>query len=658
MGTNGAHRIGVYVCHCGTNIAGTVDVKKVAEQAAREGSVVAARDYKFMCSAPGQDMIQQDIREHSLDRIVVAACSPRMHDETFRGACRKAGLNPYFSHMVNIREQDSWVHTDKEKATAKAIGLTRGAIRRVQRHQPLFAREVDVKNAVLVIGGGIAGIQTAMTIADAGTEVYLVEKEPTIGGHMARFDKTFPTLDCSACILTPKMNAVGFHPHIHLLTSSEVTDVSGFIGNFSAKIRTRARHVNHAVCNGCGACIEKCPVKKIPSEFDEGLSMRKAIYVPFPQAVPNKPVIDEQNCLYFKNGKCKLCQKACEPGAIVFDDQPTEYEVQIGAIVVATGFEFYRGPALAQLGHGKYPGVYSSLEFERLNNASGPTEGRIVGRDGKTPQAVAVVHCVGSRDKNHKAYCSRVCCMASLKFSHLVREKTGAEVYEFYIDMRSPGKGYEEFYDRLREEGVHFIRGKVGEVTDKTETQDEEGKLVVVAENSLTQQRLRVPVDMVVLSAGLASAPASYAVAKLLKCATDKDGFLIEKHPKLAPVETATDGVFLAGCCQGPKDIPDTVAQAQAAASLALQLIGKGKVEIEGRTASIDAELCAGCRLCNALCPYNAVGFDEIKKQSSVNEVLCKGCGTCAAACPSGAAQARHFNDEQIFTEIEGVLAL
>jgi heterodisulfide reductase subunit A2 len=657
MGTTGARKIGVYVCHCGVNISSVVDVKQVAERATREGDVVVAKDYKFMCSAPGQDMIREDIRKLGLDRIVVAACSPRMHDETFRGAARTAGLNPFFSHMVNIREQDSWVTVDKALATQKAISLTRAAIRRVRSHQPLFSKEVEVTDGVLVIGGGIAGIQAALTIADAGTQVYLVEKDPTIGGHMARFDKTFPTLDCSACILTPKMNSVGFHPKIHLLTSSEVTDVSGYIGNFTARIRTRARHVNHELCNGCGACVEKCPVKKIPSEFDEGLSTRKAIYTPFPQAVPNKPVIDEANCLYFKTGKCKLCQKACEPGAIVFDDQPVELEVKVGSIVLATGFEFNRGAALEQYGHGRLAGVYSALEFERLNNSAGPTEGRIVLPDGRTPQSVAILHCIGSRDRNHKAYCSRVCCMYSLKFSHLVREKTGAEVFEFYIDMRSPGKGYEEFYDRLREEGVHFIRGKVGEVTDRAVTDEEQGKLIVVAENSLTQQRLRVPVDMVILSAGLASSPASVAVARLLKCATDKDGFLIEKHPKLAPVETATDGVFLAGCCQGPKDIPDTVAQAQAAASMALQLIGKGKVEIEGRTASIDSELCAGCRLCNAVCPYHAVSFDEVKRISMVNEVLCKGCGTCAAACPSGASQARHFNDEQIFTEIEGVLA-
>ncbi|MBN1770728.1 MAG: CoB--CoM heterodisulfide reductase iron-sulfur subunit A family protein [Deltaproteobacteria bacterium] len=656
MARQGGHRIGVYVCHCGVNISSVVDVTEVAAQAAREGDVVVAKDYKFMCSAPGQDLIRSDIAEQKLDRVVVAACSPRMHDDTFRGACAKAGLNPYFSHMVNIREQDSWVTKDKALATQKAVALTRAAVRRVRRHEPLFSKEVDVQPGVLVIGGGIAGIQAALTVADGGQHVYLVEKEPTIGGHMARFDKTFPTLDCSACILTPKMNSVGFHPNITLLTYSEVKEVSGYIGNFKAVIETKARYVDHDVCNGCGLCMEKCP-KKVASEFDEGLIQRRAIYVPFPQAVPNKPVIDRDNCTYFQNGKCKACEKVCGPKAIRWDDQPRTTEVHVGSVIVATGYEMYRGPALAELGYGRYPEVYQALEFERLNNASGPTEGKITTRDGRTPQAVAIVHCVGSRDKSYQPYCSRVCCMYSLKFAHLIQEKTGAEVWEFYIDVRSPGKAYEEFYDRIREEGTHLIRGKVGQVTDVALTDEERGKLIVVAEDTLAQQRLRVPVDMVILSPGLAAAPKSLAVAQLLKCSTDKDGFLIEKHPKLAPIETATDGVFLAGCCQGPKDIPDTVAQAQGAAAMSLQLVGKGKVLIEGRTAWTDAELCSGCRICNPLCPYGAITFDEVKKVSVVNEVLCKGCGTCAAACPSGAAQARHFNDQQIFCEIEGVLA-
>jgi len=649
-------RIGVYVCHCGVNIAGVVDVVRVRDVLAEEPGVVIAKDYKFMCSTPGQDLILEDIREHKLDRLIVAACSPRMHEETFRGACKKAGINPYFFQMANIREHDSWVTEDKELATQKAIKLTRAAVRRVRDHEALDSREVDVTPDVLVIGAGIAGIEAALTVADAGNKVYLVEKEPTIGGHMARFDKTFPTLDCSACILTPKMNDVGFHPNIEMLTYSEVVDVNGYIGNFDVKIKTRARCVDHDLCTGCGACWEKCPVK-VDSEFDSGLAKRKAIYTPFPQAVPNKPVIDKEKCTFFIKGKCRICERFCEPGAIDFDQGETITEVKVGSVIVATGFEFYDGPAMEYYGHKKLDNVISAMEFERLNNASGPTDGEIVLKNGGKPESVAILHCIGSRDKNYKEYCSRVCCMYSLKFAHLLREKTDAEVYEFYIDIRSPGKGYEEFYDRIREEGVHFIRGKVGEITDIPLNEEEKNKLVVVAENTLTSQRLRVPVDMVVLSPGLSAPKSAKAVSKLLKCSTDKDGFFIEKHPKLAPIDTATDGVFLAGCCQGPKDIPDSVAQGQAAAAKAIQLAAKGKVEVEGRTAVIDDQLCAGCKLCVSLCPYSAISFDVEKKISLINEVLCKGCGTCAAACPSGAAHAKHFRDVHIFNEIEGVLA-
>ncbi len=655
MNNDGERRLGVYVCHCGVNISATVNVEEVVEEIKNEQSVIVARNYKFMCSTPGQDMIVEDIKKYNLNRIVVAACSPRMHEETFRGACKKAGLNPYYFQMVNVREQDSWVTEDEKRATLKAIALTRAAVRRVQEHEPLDTRMVEVHPGVLVIGGGIAGIEAALTVADSGQKVYLVEKDPTIGGHMAQFDKTFPTLDCSACILTPKMNSVGFHPNIELMTYSEVTDVSGYVGNFDVTVKQKARYVNHDLCNGCGLCMQKCP-GKAPSEFDVELVDRKAIYTPFPQAVPNKPVIDVDACIYFQKGKCRVCEKICEPQAINFDDQDDFKEIKVGSIIVATGYKYYDGPALEYYGHKRLDNVITAMEFERLNNASGPTGGEVTLKNGEKPESVAILHCVGSRDKNYLEYCSRVCCMYSLKFSHLVKEKTDAEVYQFYIDMRSPGKSYEEFYDRIRDEGVHMIRGKVGEITDVALNDEEEGKLIVVAEDTLSKKRLRTPVDMVILSPGLAASESTGIIASLLKCSIDKDGFLIEKHPKLAPIDTASDGVFIAGCCQGPKDIPDTVAQAQAAGAKALQLLVKGEVEIEGAVACIDEDLCSGCKVCIALCPYNAIGFDEEKMISVVNEVLCKGCGTCAAACPSGAAQARHFNDRQIYKEIEGIL--
>jgi heterodisulfide reductase subunit A len=650
------NRVGLYLCHCGVNISSVVNIEKVKNSIEARGTVDLVKDYKFMCSTPGQDLILKDIKENNLNRIVVAACSPRLHEETFRGALKKAGLDPYFFQMVNIREQGAWVTIDKDKATEKAISLINAAIARVKMHEPIPSREVDINPGVLIIGGGIAGIEAALQVADAGHKVYLVEKKPSIGGHMAKFDKTFPTLDCAACILTPKMNSVGFHPNITLMTYSEVEEISGFIGNFSVKIKEHPKYVNHDLCTSCGICMEKCPAS-CPSEFDESLSNRKAIYTLFPQGVPNKPVIDSQNCIYFTKGKCRACEMFCEPKAINFEDSEKIREIEVGTIIVATGYSFSKPSNLDDYGYGVYDNVLTSLEFERLVNAAGPTEGKITLKDGSSPNTVAILHCIGSRDKNHNEYCSRVCCMYSLKFAHLIKEKTDAEVYEFYIDIRSPGKAYEEFYNRVREDDVHLIRGKAATVSNIPINGEENGKLMVISENSLTGQRLRVPVDMVILSTGLEKSEGNGTLANKLKLSIDKDGFFIEKHPKLAPIETATDGIFVAGCCQGPKDIPDTVAQAQGAAALALKLISKGKVEVEGTSASIDPDLCAGCKLCISLCPYTAISFDEEKGISVVNEVLCKGCGTCVAACPNGASKALHFLDNQIFSEIEGVLS-
>ena len=657
MTTSKLKKVGVFVCHCGVNIASVVKIDEVIEAAGKLNGVAVARDYKFMCSTPGQDLIEKAIKEQGLERVIVAACSPLLHEETFRRVLVKSDVNPYFFQMVNIREQDAWVTADRDRATKKAIALISAAVKRVQTHEALPKKEVDVDPNVLIIGGGIAGIEASLQIADAGKKVCLVEKLPSVGGHMAQFDKTFPTLDCAACILTPKMNSVGAHPNIDLMTCSEVVDVAGYIGNFEVTVKKHAKYVDYEKCTGCGICIEKCP-SKVSSEFDEGLVARKAIYPLFPQAVPNKPVIDAKNCTYFTKGKCGVCRKVCETGAINYEDKDEFVKVKAGSIILATGYTFAKPGVLKDYGYGRLDNVLTALEFERLNNAAGPTGGEITLKDGGKPQSVAILHCIGSRDKNYHEYCSKVCCMYSLKFAHLVREKTGAEVFEFYIDIRSPGKAYEEFYSRIREDDVHLIRGKVAQVTNVPVTDDEKGKLVVIGENTLTSKRIRVPVDMVILSTGLESNSDVAALSRLVKVATDKDGFFIERHPKLAPIETASAGIFIAGTCAGPRDIPETVASAQGASSLALKLISKGKVEVEAATAWIDDELCAGCKLCISMCPYKAIEFNEGKKISTINEVLCKGCGTCAATCPSGAAQARHFKDEQILDEIEGILSL
>ncbi len=648
-------RIGVYICHCGSNIAGTVDVKEVAEFARGLDSVVVARDYIFMCSEPGQEVIRQDIRDLGLNRVVVAACSPQMHEPTFRRVCQEAGLNPYLFEMANIREHCSWVTEDKPKATEKAKALVSAAVKRVYYHQPLVAREVPFNPDTLIVGGGIAGIQASLEIADSEHKVYLVERTPSIGGHMIQFDKTFPTLDCSACILTPKMTQVGSHPHIELMTYSEVEEISGFIGNFKVKIRKKARYVDEDKCTGCGLCQEKCPWKA-DSEFDVGMGQRKAIYIPFEQAVPNIPVIDREHCVYFLKGTCRACEKVCEPKAIDFEQEDKLVEVEVGSIILATGFNLWDPSPIYHYGYKRRDNVITSLEFERLANSSGPTGGNIVLKDGSTPQSVAIIHCVGSRDKNYHEYCSRVCCMYGLKYAHLIKEKAQAEVYQFYIDMRCFGKGYEEFYERVSEEGVNFIRGKVGEITDRAISEEEKGKLVVVSEDTLLGGIIRVPVDMAILCPAMEPQPDADAVARLFNISRSADGFFLEKHPKLDPVATTTDGIFIVGCCQGPKDIPDSVAQASAAAARVLAMISKGRVEIEAATAVIDEGICSGCQICNLLCPYSAISFDEEKEVCRVNDALCKGCGACVGGCPSDAISLNHFNNEQILAEMEGML--
>ncbi|OGG44657.1 MAG: disulfide reductase [Candidatus Handelsmanbacteria bacterium RIFCSPLOWO2_12_FULL_64_10] len=655
---DGALRVGVYICHCGTNIAGVVDVRALTEYAASLPRVAVARDYKYMCSDPGQELIKQDIREQGLDRIVVAACSPLLHEKTFREATAQGGLNPFFFQMVNIREHDAWVHEDKGAATEKAKDLIRAAVRRVLLHQPLEPRKAPIHPDALVVGGGIAGIHAALTLANAGKRVYLVEREPTIGGHMAKFDKTFPTLDCAACILTPKMTAVKTHPNITLWTLSEVAQVEGYVGNYKVTVKRKPRYVLEDVCVGCRECIEACVYKdaRHPDEFNLGLSKRKPIYLPFPQAVPLAVVIDPETCIAVKTGKCKrTCIEACgERKAIDLEQKEEIREIEVGTTILATGFRAFDAARVPYYGYGVYPNVYTALEVERLVNAAGPTGGEVVLRNGERPKAVAIVHCVGSRDENTNRYCSRVCCMYSLKLAHLIREKTGAEVYNFYIDIRAPGKGFEEFYNRVAEEGVHFIRGKVADVYPAS---NGDGRLIVQAEDTLLGMVRKIPVDMVALSVGLEAQLDAQEVRRRFNITCSTEGFFLERHPKLAPVNTFTDGIFLAGCCQGPKDIPDTVAQAGAAAGEALALIDAGSVELEPNTAYVLEEECSGCKSCIPLCPYNAISFVEAKKKAEINEALCKGCGTCVSACPSGSIRQNLFEDEEIFEEIEGVLA-
>jgi heterodisulfide reductase subunit A len=551
------------------------------------------------------------------------------------------------------------VNENAAAATAKAMDLCRAAVRRVGYHRPLEKKKVPIHPDVLILGGGIAGIHAALTLANAGKKVTLVEREPTIGGHMAKFDKTFPTLDCAACILTPKMSAVKNHPNIRLWTYSEVTKLEGFVGNYTVTVKRKPRYIHEDLCVGCLACIDACTYKegKFADEFNQGLSKRKPVYIPFPQATPQLVVFDPETCLHFKTGKCKKpCIEACDRKCIDFDQQETFEEIKVGTVIIATGFKTFDPKRAPYYGYGKYPNVFSALEVERLVNASGPTGGEILTKEGQHPKAIGIIHCVGSRDEKTNRWCSRVCCMYSLKLAHLIKEHTRAQVYNFYIDMRTPGKGYEEFYNKILVEGVHCIRGRVADVTDWAATPEEEGRLLVRVEDTLIGVVRRIPVDMVVLATGLEPQPDANDVRRLFNISCSTEGFFLERHPKLAPVDTFTDGVFIAGACQGPKDIPDSVAQAGAAAAQALALIDSGEIELEPNTAYIVEEECSGCKSCLTLCPYSAISFVEDKKVATINEALCKGCGTCVASCPSGTIKQNLFEDDEIFSELSGLL--
>ena len=647
-------RIGVFVCHCGRNISGTVNVEEVVRQLSVYPGVARCVDYKYMCSDPGQNMVKDMIRAERLDRVVVAACSPLLHEVTFRRAAAEAGLNPYLLEIANIREQCSWIHADQVQATAKAVRIIEAAVEKAAHDEALVPSTVPVKKRALVIGGGIAGIQTALDIANAGHEVLLVERSPSIGGRMAQLSETFPTLDCSQCILTPRMVEVSQHPRIRLLAYSEIEDVTGYVGNFKVKIRQKASSVDREKCTGCGLCYEKCPIR-VPSEFDEGLGKRKAIYVPFPQAVPNRPVIDRAHCTYFlKPGKCRVCQIVCPAQAVDFDQTDRIVEEEVGAIVIATGYTLYPVGLLPEYGAGKYPDVLNGLQFERLLSASGPTGGEVKRpSDGKVPKRIVFVCCAGSRDpEHHLAYCSKICCMYNAKHALLYRERVpDGEAIVLSIDVRTAGKGYEEFMMRTKEEAnVMYLRGKPSRVVREGDG------LAVWTIDTLTGRLLKVKCDMVVLSLAVVPAAGAAELAKKLRVQVSADGFFSEAHPKLRPVESLVPGFFLAGCAQAPKDIPDAVAQASAAASKVLEMFSKSELSSEPMVVAIDEERCSGCKVCVITCPYSAREFDAVKNVVRINEALCMGCGCCVAACPSGASEQKNLVEKQISRMVEVML--
>lgn len=657
-------RIGVFVCWCGSNIAATVDVSAVATAVRQTPGVVYALDYQYMCSEGGQEIMRKAIQEQALDRVVVCSCSPRMHEATFRKAAKLAGLNPYLVEIANIREHCSWIHKDKKLATEKAIALAQAAIAKAKLNSPLTANSSLVTKRALVIGGGIAGLQTALDIAEAGYQVDIVEKSPTIGGKMAQLDKTFPTLDCSACILTPKMVEAASHENITIYTYSEVAKVSGFVGDFTVDIRKKARSVSIDRCSGCGICTEKCPARKADSEFNEGLAKRGAIYIPFAQAIPNVPVIDREQCLKFLNGKCGICEKICPAGAIEYQQQDEIITTKYGAIVLATGFSPISLENFEELGYASNPDVITSLEFERLTNAAGPTKGQLIRlSNGKKPKSIVFVSCVGSRDTTErgKSYCSKICCMYTAKHAMLVKEKyPDIKVTVFYIDVRTPGKNFDEFYRRAVEEyGVKYIKGMVGKIVNSGE------QLQVQAVSVNNSEKLELAADLVVLATAIEADKTAKSLATLFTASIDTNNFFTEAHPKLKPVESPTAGIFLSGACQGPKDIPETVAQAGAAAAKVIGLLAKDQLLANPCVANCNEDFCSGCLACEKVCPYGAIsssykvvslhGIKERRLLAKVNETLCQGCGACTVACPSGAMDLRGFSNRQIMAEVDAI---
>ncbi len=671
-----ASRIGVYICHCGINIGATVDVRDVAGYAGALPHVVVARDYMYMCSDPGQEMIQQDIRDYDLNRVVVASCSPRMHETTFRTVVQEVGVNPYYFEMANIREQVSWVHTDRQIATEKAKELVGGAVAKAALLEPLEEREVEVTPAALVVGAGIAGLEAALDIADAGYRCSLVERQPSLGGRMAQLNKTFPRLEDAGALVTSEIERAMAHPNVEVMAYSELVEVEGYVGNFEATVRRKPRFVDAGRCTSCGKCAEACVLTgQIADEFQVGLSRRSAVYLPFAEALPSTYTVDPAHCLMLTQGACPSpggepappCAVACPEEAIDFGQREEERALQVGAIVIATGYDPFDASRKPEFGYGQYPGVITALEFERMAAANGPTGGRIVvpgpggGLEGlahtdatewREPQHVAFIHCVGSRDKQlGNEYCSRVCCMYTAKQANVVLDQLpNARVTVFYMDVRAFTKGGEEFYDRARARGVRYRRGNPSEIYRRGD------RLAIRVEDTLLRRSVEVEADLVVLAVGLEPGAAGDGVAKMLKLSRSSDGFLAEAHPKLRPVDTTSDGIFLAGTCQGPKDIPDAVAQAEAAASAALIPLSMGKARVEAIISSVERELCVGCGLCEVACPYGALRLHPWRGIMTINDVLCKGCGACSVACPSKAITLGHFTQKQTLAMLDAML--
>lgn len=648
-----AEKIGAYICSCGTNISENVDVEKVAAEVGKEPGVAVAKTHKLLCSEEGVKFIETEIRENGLERVVVAACSPRQHEKTFQKACGFAGINPYLFQMANIRELCSWITDDPEEATRKSIALTRAAVRRVKFHEPLKALDMECSPDVMVIGAGVAGMSAAMLLAQKGRKVILVEKSPCIGGMTTRYEEVFPNMECATCMLEPRMDEVLHSDRIELMTLSEVDEVLGFFGSFDVKIKKKARYVDVAGCFGCNECIGVCPVN-VDNEYNENIDKRAAMYVPYAGALPYVPAIDKKNCLRFKGEECTACADSCGFGAVVFDQEDEIVSRQVGSIIVATGFGLFDCSQLPEFGYKKFDNVITSMELERIISSTGPTDGEVLKKDGNAPQEVSIIHCVGSRDKETCNYCSGVCCMNAMKLAHSLKAKVpDIKVNLLYSDMCLPGDRGQELMDKMLKDGVAFKRV----MSPKSiKVSGSNGSLSISYMNAGGVDD-SVTSDMVVLSPAIVPGSDTGVLAELLDIDMDSKGFFSKIHAQNEPVSTCLSGVFVAGCAQGPLNVAESAMQGKAAAGEVLsKLIPGEKLELETITAFIDEGACSGCKMCISLCPFKAISFDGDKKVSVVNQVLCRGCGTCVGACPGGAATGNHFSQKQILAEIAGVL--
>jgi heterodisulfide reductase subunit A len=661
-------RIGVFVCYCGLNIAGTVDVEDVAEYARTLPNVVYVKTNRYTCADPGQEEIRKGIRDHKLNRVVVAACSPRMHEPTFRRTVSEADLNPFLFEMANIREFSSWCHqgTPKE-ATEKAKELVKMAVAKVRLLEPLDVIEVPVTNKALVAGAGVAGASAAVDLAEMGYQVYLVDRAEMIGGHMAQLGKTFPVFECSNCpqqihcprfsCVATRVSAAAVHPNIKLLAYSDVKEVEGVIGNYKAKVARRPRFVNEN-CISCDKCTEVCPVT-VPNKFDAGMKTRKAIYTPFPNATPNICTIDKEACLYFKDGSCKKCQEICPVRAVDFEQKETEETFDVGCVVVATGYDIYEPYDLPCYGYGKYKDVVTALQLERIIDSGTQILGELwKPSDGKMPESMTYIQCVGSRDINKFEYCSGFCCMLTLKSAVFLKEKYGdkLKINVLYTDMRANRKGYEELFRKAQDIGINFIRVKL---TDRNVTEEPATKKLIVRAVKENGDEVEVKSDMVVLATAAIPSQGSEEVARVFNISRGGDGFFMESHPKLKPIDTPADGVFVAGGCQGPKDVPYSVSQGMGAAARAATILSKPKWKIQPIVALVDPAKCRNtkvkCGICAKACPYGAIRAPEGQVAEAIS-AMCHGCGTCVAECPADAITQKHFTDVQIVSQIRAAL--